>query len=248
MKWIKHDTDAHRDSKLVKVRMKYGLEGYGLYWYLIEEIAAGVDRNNITFELEHDSEIIAYNTGIHRERIEEMMLYMVNLGLFEQSSGVITCLKLAKRLDQSMTSNPEMRTLINQIRDSHDGVMTESCKSRRDKTRLEENKNTIGNSGAVPDCPHDEIIGIYHDVLPMCPRVRLWTEQRKRVLRQRWKEEPKRQNLQWWRKYFEYVAQSDFLTGKTDVSQGRQVFTANLEWLVKPANMAKVIEGNYENG
>jgi len=244
MKWIKHDTDAHRDSKLVKVRMKYGLEGYGLYWYLIEEIAAGVERNNITFELEHDSEIIAYNTGIHRERIEEMMLYMVNLGLFEQSSGVITCLKLAKRLDQSMTSNPEMRILINQIRDNHDGVMTQSCKKRIDKTRLEENKKTIGNSVAVTDCPHDEIISLYHEYLPVCPQVRVWTDKRKKMLRARWREDVKRQNMEWWKKYFNFVASCDFLVGK---GGGERPFFADLEWLVNPSNMVKVIEGKYQN-
>lgn len=244
MKWIKHDTDAHRDSKLVKVRMKYGLEGYGLYWYLIEEIAAGVDRNNITFELEHDSEIIAYNTGIHRERIEEMMLYMVNLGLFEQSSGVITCLKLAKRLDQSMTSNQEMRILINKIRDNHDGVMTQSCKKRIDKTRLEENKKTIGNSGAVTDCPHDEIISLYHELLPVCPQVRVWTDKRRKMLRARWREDVKRQNMEWWKKYFNFVASCDFLVGK---GGGERPFFADLEWLVNPSNMVKVIEGKYQN-
>ncbi|MEH6451299.1 MAG: Lin1244/Lin1753 domain-containing protein, partial [Oleispira sp.] len=44
MKWIKHDTNANQDAKLKRMRMKYGLEGYGLYWYCLELIAADVDR------------------------------------------------------------------------------------------------------------------------------------------------------------------------------------------------------------
>ena len=39
MKWIKHDTNANQDAKLKKLRMKYGLEGYGMYWYCLELIA-----------------------------------------------------------------------------------------------------------------------------------------------------------------------------------------------------------------
>ena len=138
MKWIKHDSTANQDAKLKRLRMKYGLEGYGLYWYCLELIAAEVDQNKLTFELEHDAEIISFDTGIHYERVQEMMTYMVKLKLFEQNNGAITCMKLAKRLDKSMTSNPVMRKMIEEIRKNHDSVMTLSDEVMQDKTRLDE--------------------------------------------------------------------------------------------------------------
>ena len=145
MKWIKHDTDANQDAKLQNVLLDYGLEGYGLFWYCIELIAGKVDKDNITFDLEHDARIIARNTGSTPQKVEEMMRYFVTQGLFEDTAGVITCLKLSRRLDKSMTSNPEMRTIIEKLR-NHDGVMTQSekvmqDKIRLDKTREEENKD-----------------------------------------------------------------------------------------------------------
>ena len=140
MKWIKHDTNANQDAKLKKLRMKYGLEGYGMYWYCLELIAADVDQNKLTFELEHDAEIIAFDTGIHYERVNEMMAYMVNLKLFESNNGVLSCLKLANRLDKSMTSNPVMRKMLGDIKVNHDAVMTQSAKPMQDKTRLDENR------------------------------------------------------------------------------------------------------------
>lgn len=151
MKWFKHDSDANADAKLKKVRIKYGMEGYGLYWYCLEMIASEVSKDKLTFELEHDSEIIAHDTGIHYERVQEMMTYMVNLGLFEESSGVVTCLKMAQRLDQSMTSNPAMRKLIDNMKktnaDSHDAIMTESENVMQDKIRIEQNREeNIGRS------------------------------------------------------------------------------------------------------
>lgn len=145
MKWFKHDSNANTDAKLKRVRMKYGLEGYGLYWYCLELIAGSVDRNNITFELEHDSEIIAHDTGIHHERVNEMMSFMVSVGLFENCEGSIRCVKMAKRLDQSMASGAEMRAIIKQIKsESHDPIMIPSGHHHdtimQDKKRRDKNK------------------------------------------------------------------------------------------------------------
>jgi hypothetical protein len=119
--------------------LDYGLEGYGLYWYCIELIAGKVDKDNITFDLEHDARIIAKNTGSTPQKVEEMMRYFVKTGLFEDSSGVITCFKLARRLDKSMTSNAEMRAIIDNLK-NHDPVMTQSDKPMQDKIRSEENR------------------------------------------------------------------------------------------------------------
>ncbi len=139
MQWIKHDTDANQDAKLQNVLLDYGLEGYGLYWYCIELIAGKVDANNITFELEHDARVIARNTGSTPQKVEEMMRYFVNIGLFENSNNTITCLKLAKRLTQSMTSNPQMREIIKNFK-GHDAVMIPSDEVMQDKIRLEEKR------------------------------------------------------------------------------------------------------------
>lgn len=37
------------------------------------------------------------------------MHYMVDIGLFESSSNMITCMKLAESIDKSMTNSPKMR-------------------------------------------------------------------------------------------------------------------------------------------
>ena len=143
MKWFKHDSDAHRDAKLKKLVMNYGMEAYGLYWHCLEEIANGVSQEKHTFELEHDAEVIAFDTGMTLKKVEEIMKYMVSIGLFENDNGLITCLKMAKRLDSSMTSNQQMRNIISSIKKNHDSVMTPSIadKKRREEKRI--NKKTF---------------------------------------------------------------------------------------------------------
>lgn len=151
MRWFKHDADANADAKLQNVLLDYGLEGYGLYWYCIELIAGKVDVDNLTFQLEHDARIIARNTGSTPQKVEEMMKYFVKIGLFECSENVISCFKMAKRLDKSMTSNPMMREMIDKIKsDSHDVVMMIPDSVMQDKTRLDKNINTHISPGG--DC------------------------------------------------------------------------------------------------
>jgi len=90
------------------------------------------------------------------------------------------------------------------------------------------------------------IIDLYHQTLPSGRQVRIWNDARRAKLRARWKEDPKRQNIAWWGKLFGYIAESDFLTGKT-ASAGRRPFELGLEWIVSLENFAKILEGKYEN-
>ena len=102
-------------------------------------------------------------------------------------------------------------------------------------------------SASPPDCPHEAIIGLYREILPMLPRVQLWTDARRSLLRTRWREDDARQNLDWWRHYFELVADSDFLCGRCPPGKTGRPFMADLEWLIRPTNMPKVLEGKYAN-
>ena len=96
-----------------------------------------------------------------------------------------------------------------------------------------------------PDCPHQEIIALYHEILPASPRIKDWTPARAASLKARWNEGTDRQTLEYWRKLFEYIAGQPFLTGKV-ASNGRKPFFLTLDWLVKTENFAKVREGRYE--
>lgn len=96
----------------------------------------------------------------------------------------------------------------------------------------------------APACPHAEIVALYHEILPTNPGIKVWDGARADALRTRWREDRKRQSLDYWRRFFQHVAASAFLTGRVEGSNGRP-FLPGLDWLVKSANFAKVIEGRY---
>jgi len=93
----------------------------------------------------------------------------------------------------------------------------------------------------VPPCPTRRIIAAYHRHLPMCPPVRAFPDTAERMLKTRWREHAERQRLDWWDGLFAHIAgHCPFLVG------GKTDFQADLMWLVRPTNFAKVINGNYD--
>lgn len=258
MKWFKHDSDANMDAKLQEVLLDYGLEGYGLYWYCIELIVNKIDSDNITFQIEHDSRIIARNTGSSPQKIQEMMSRFIELKLFENTNGSVTCFKLAKRLDKSMTSNKKMRILIDKIKDishdcimiNHDAIMTESEnvmqeETREEEIRLEEN-NAIQDKPA--NCPYGQIVKLYREILVSSGLNDVkdpdsWSKKRKSHVQARWRKKPE---LEYWEKVFKYIRdQNPFLLGKNQ-PQDKRVFKADLDWIFNETNLVKILEGKYQ--
>jgi hypothetical protein len=147
MKWFKHQSDARNSLKLRKVRRKYGSDGYAVYWFCLEAIAYDVDKDNLTFELKEDAETIGFELSIQERRVIEIMEYMVKIGLFESSSNMITCMKLAESLDKSMTNSPKMRKwlegkrlpLLKNVMTSPDNVST--CPELEEEVEEEVEKN-----------------------------------------------------------------------------------------------------------
>lgn len=115
-------------------------------------------------------------------------------------------------------------------------------------------KNTTSNDG-LPDCPHQQLIELFASKVPELPKPRIWTGSRQKDMLARWrwvmsqkaadgaaKHQQTEDGVQFFARFFDYVASSDFLTGRSGVWE-----KCDLPWLMKEENFAKVIEGNYEN-
>lgn len=110
----------------------------------------------------------------------------------------------------------------------------------------------IGNG--LPKCNHQGVIDLYHKHLPTLRKVEVWNDARKGYLRQRWREVADELSktkeigapdiLGWFAEFFDHIGTSRFLTGKVNSKDGR-AFVADLEWILKPSNFAKIVEGKY---
>lgn len=83
------------------------------------------------------------------------------------------------------------------------------------------------------------IVDAYHSTCVSFPKVRTLTENRKKALNARLRTGYTLEDFQ---RLFEMAERSDFLKGKNNRN-----WSADFDWLIKDANMAKVLEGKYEN-
>lgn len=103
-------------------------------------------------------------------------------------------------------------------------------------------------------CPHELIVKLYHELLPELNAVSKWDERRQGYSRQRWREAAiehlwpdQDAGLRYFAKFFRYVRTCPHLMGKTKPRDPDGVpFQADLEWLLRPTNHRKVIEGKYQ--
>lgn|GEM_PF-812852 len=115
-------------------------------------------------------------------------------------------------------------------------------------------------AAGVPSCPIDALLDAYEELLPTLPAPRrslFKAGKRAAPMRQRWtwvltathERGPRAgqrlatnaaEGVEWFRKYFEHVAKSDFLTGRDGKWTG-----CNIGFLMQLEKFSKVLEGAY---
>ena len=93
---------------------------------------------------------------------------------------------------------------------------------------------------AADPVPYSVIVDMYHTISMSYPKLRTISENRKKAIAARWKEH--KQDLETFRELFSRAEASLFLKGKN-----KRNWAADFNWLMNSENMAKVLEGNYDN-
>lgn len=95
--YFSHDSNMRNDSKVKALRNKYGLEGYGVYVMLIEQLC-----ESDLIEVTPDSiwyEITAGDFGISAESLQDIIEYCLKINLLQKENNTIRCKTLDSRLE-----------------------------------------------------------------------------------------------------------------------------------------------------
>ena len=103
------------------------------------------------------------------------------------------------------------------------------------KYREDKGENTASGEAEAP-IPYQQIVDLYNTICKSFPSVRSLSEARKKAIKARLKVYA----FEDFQTVFENAEASSFLKGKNDRN-----WSANFDWLIKDANIAKVLEGNY---
>lgn len=99
--YFSHDSNARNDLKIVRLRRQLGLEGYGIYWCLIEILRETSDHKLPLTDIED----IAFQISASKEKVETVVK---TYGLFKIDTDSF----FSQRLIRSMeTYNNTKKTL-----------------------------------------------------------------------------------------------------------------------------------------
>ena len=110
-------------------------------------------------------------------------------------------------------------------------------------------------SPGFPPCPYAELLALWKTHLPHLTQPRIWEGNRKVAMRNRWRQagypsayspdgySTEAGGLKWWDSFFRYIAQDTSLAHGFETN-GRS-WMPDLEWVCKPANFQKIIDGKY---
>lgn len=119
-------------------------------------------------------------------------------------------------------------------------------RQNRDRTDItlpngNESETSVSDVKQPNGVPYKKIGALYTKHCPNMTQLRekvSWTDARKTTVRRAWLANP---DPEWWEGFFEYCGKSKFLSGMT----GERKWKADLFWLLKPENFAKINEGKY---
>jgi uncharacterized protein YdaU (DUF1376 family) len=195
--------------------------------------------------------------GFHQPRCDE------EIAIKQEKSAKNTELgKLGGRpkeiTDSVIPENPRNSATLPDASESVSANSRRRNPSHKPVTNSHEGSGTSDEvpSGVTPDCPHLALIDLFGKALPELPQPRpeLWAGKNAEAMRSRWKwvltakkrsgeryATTEAEALDFFGRFFGYVASSDFLSGRSGKWGG-----CDLGWLMKADNFAKVVQGNYE--
>lgn len=93
--YFSHDSNAFHDPKIIKLRAKHGLEGYGFYWALIEFL-----RNQPEYFIKVDDlELLSFHMNFDESKINQMVSTCLANGLLENKNDKIFSTSLLRRME-----------------------------------------------------------------------------------------------------------------------------------------------------
>jgi len=95
-----------------------------------------------------------------------------------------------------------------------------------------------GNISDPPSINYQDVADLYHSLCPRLPKIKKITEERKKHIKARLNNS----DLDELKEVFSKLGASDFCCG-----QNNRSWSADFDWVLKPNNWAKVLEGKYDN-
>lgn len=245
VKWIKITTDIFDDEKILLIESLPDSYAIITVWFKLLCLA-GKQNNSGVFllgRMPYTDKMLATIFRMKETTVTLALKTFEQFGMVEIVDGVITIPNWGKHqnLDQLESKKEYMRGYMAEYRQKQKALTAgkPNCKTNS-KTNvsqaeedIEEEKDKEIEREERVTC--QQIVDLYHAICKSFPSVRSLSDARKKAIKARLKT----YSLEDFKTVFENAENSSFLKGEDGG------WKASFDWLIKEANMLKVLEGNY---
>lgn len=258
--YFPHFCNARHDRKIKRLRKELGIEGYGIYFMILEVLREQVDFKYPLQDIDLLSD--EFDTSLAKM---EVVVKKYDLFEFDKHGNFYSprlILYLQPYLEKTKRARDAANKRWSMLKGKGDIIMIDAnayanaeqmqSKSNAYAMQGKERKGDLDLSDLdslsndkelsaelTKRCPYDEILDKYHAICTTFPRVQTLTDTRKKTLNAAWK---KGLDIKFWEEIFTKAMQSDFLSGRSGQWTG-----CGFDWIINPTNRVKIFEGNYDS-
>jgi len=249
VKWIKITTDIFDDEKILLIESLPDAYAIITVWFKLLCLAGKMNNSGVFMmsnQIAYTDKMIATIFRMKESTVQLALQTFQQFGMIDIIDGVITIPNWEKHQSLDAYEQKKERDRIYQaerrkkqkliaVKSSDKSSDIEKNRFTEEEREKEEEKEREREEEKVT-CK--QVIDLFHSICISYPSVKALSDARRKAINARLKI----YSLADFQTVFEKAEASSFLKGSNDRN-----WTANFDWLIKDANMAKVLDGNYDN-
>ena len=258
IKWIKLMVDMFDHRKIKQIESMPDADSVLIIWIKLMCLAGQINNDGLivlTREVAYTDEMLAAEFDRPLNTVRLALSIFTKFGMIEIVNDIYCISNWEKYqniegMDKIREQN-RIRKQNQRVRDRQKaltaGVSEQSHVTSRDSHATEEDKNKkeeeeleLDNRDYLVKVPYQKIVDLWNRTTTTLPKVKALSNTRRIAIKRIWTETEN--SLEQIEKVFQQVQDSDFLTGRNGSWS-----MCGFDWVLKPANWQKVIEGNYQN-
>ena len=261
VKWIKIVTDIFDDEKMLMIETLPSADGIIVVWFKLLALAGKTNNSGVFMfndRLPYTEEMLAAVFRRDVKLVRMALQTFEDFGMVEIVDNVITIPNWSKHqaLDVYERKRERDRVRIREKRAQQKALISgasldvarQSSDTSPDVASIEEDKEEEKEIDKEEDkelslkregekINYQQIVDLYNETCVSFPSVRSLSDARKKAIRARLNT----RTLEDFKLLFEKAEASSFLKGSN-----KRNWSATFDWLIQDGNMAKVLDGNYD--
>lgn len=246
VKWIKITTDMFDNRKIRHLRKLPEGNSIVLIWVMLLAMAGKCNDHGkiyLTENIPYTPKMLADELDFEENTVQLALQALEQLDMIVLDDGYFSITGWEEHQNiEGMDRIREQNRIRKQRQREKERLIAESRVMSRDSHATEEDKDKEEEKDIDKESKEkvtcEQVVDLYRSICISYPSVKTLSEARKKAIRARLKV----YSLEDFRKMFEKAEGSAFLKGANNRN-----WSANFDWLMKDANFAKVIDGNYDN-